>query len=318
MKKIAVLTSGGDAPGMNAAIRAVARAGFYEGMEVYGIRDGYRGLVENSFVKLSKYSVSRKLNHGGTFLATARFNEFKDDEIIKLAVQNLKSHHIDCLVTIGGDGTYRGAKKLSDFGINVICLPGTIDNDISSTEMTIGFDTARNTVVEAIDKIKDSTNSHNRCSIIEVMGRNCGDLAYHSGIGVGAEGIFTKKENFSYDKVCESVIVGKEEHKRNIIIVITENICNVIDLAEYVEKQTGVETRSTILGYIQRGGIPSAYDRLIASAMGAYAVLLIKDNIYNVGIGTTGVDYYHTPLAKALTMKTEDNDFMVFLEEALK
>lgn len=318
MKKIAVLTSGGDAPGMNAAIRAVTRACIYEGMEVYGVRDGYRGLFENSFVKLSKRSVSRKLNHGGTFLATARFNDFKKDELVKTAVHNLKRHHIDCLVVIGGDGTYRGAKKLMEFGANVICLPGTIDNDISSTQMTIGFDTARNTVVEAIDKIKDSTNSHNRCSIIEVMGRNCGDLAYHSGIGVGAEGIFAIKEDFSYDKVCETVIVAKEEHKRNIIIVVAENICNVIDLAEHVEKQTGVETRSTILGYIQRGGIPSAYDRLLASGMGAYTTLLIKDDIYNVCIGTTGTKFYCTPLDEALVAKKENDDFMMFLSEALK
>ena len=319
MKKVAVLTSGGDAPGMNAAIRAVTRTCLCKGLEVYGIRNGYRGLYNDDIFTLQKRTVSAKINQGGTFLGTARFDEFKlGDAAVKVAAANLKKRDIYYLVVIGGDGTYNGALKLSEHGINVYCLPGTIDNDIASTKMSIGFDTATNTVVEAIDKIKDNSSSHSRCSIIEVMGRNCGNIALRAGIAVGAEAIITKETDFSYDSVCEIVKESVTELKRNTIIVITENVCNVVELAKYVEEKTKTETRSTILGYIQRGGSPSAMDRYLGSSLGAYAAELIDKDVANVSIGTNGIDFYYTDLTEALKLKVESAKDMVRLSNYLK
>ncbi|MDF9867253.1 6-phosphofructokinase 1 [Bacilli bacterium PM5-3] len=318
MKKVAVLTSGGDAPGMNAAIRAVVRTCLYKNMEAYGIKEGYRGLFEDKIFKFERKSVSEKINHGGTFLGTARFDEFKNDDIVEIAANNLKKRCIDYLVVIGGDGTFNGALKLSKFGIKVACVPATIDNDIAFSQITIGFDTAVNTVIEAIDKIKDNSNSHSRCSIIEVMGRNCGDIALHSGIAVGAEEIFIDKETFTFDKVCDVVEESRKDKKRNTIIVVTENICNVIELAEYVENKTCIETRSTILGYIQRGGIPSALDRFIASGLGAHAVEMIELDNANIVVGTTGVSFYHTNIEEALNMKSNNSEDMMRLSNYLK
>lgn len=315
--KLAVLTSGGDAPGMNAAIRAITRTCLYGGIEVYGVQEGFKGLCEDNFIKLQKHDVSRKLSQGGTFLATARYNQFHEDKYVQKAITNLKKHEIDCLAIIGGEGSYKGANKLVEHGFKVFCIPATIDNDIASTQLSIGFDTASNTIIDAIDKIKESTTSHHRCSIIEVMGRSCADLAYRAGIGVGAEKVIVAQEYFSYDDVCEIVKRERDNHKQNIIIVVVENLCNVIELASYVEMKTGVETRSTILGYIQRGGSPSALDRYLATAMGAYLTKLIDENIYNVCLGTTGSQIYYTELEEALRLVKETDEYLKYLDERL-
>lgn len=318
MKKVAILTSGGDAPGMNAAIRAFTRTALANGMEVYGVRDGFKGLYEDRIFKLGTRSVSEKLNRGGTFLGSARFPEFDEYNICEVAAKNLMRKQIENVVVIGGDGSYRGALKLSRAGIKVIGIPGTIDNDIKSTQFTIGFDTAINTVVEAIDKIRDTSNSHNRCSIIEVMGRNCGDIALHSGIAVGAEAVYTSDDAFCFDDVCAVVDESRRKYKKHALIVVTENICNVIELAEYVEAKTGYDTRSTILGHIQRGGTPSAFDRFLASTLGAYAADLLNDGIFNVCVGTTGMNLYHTPLSSALEMKKDDNSYFYKIARKLQ
>lgn len=318
MKKVAILTSGGDAPGMNAAIRAFTRTALLYGMEVFGVRGGFKGLYDDRIFRLGNRSVSEKLNRGGTFLGSARFPEFNEDSVCNIAAQNLIRRDINYLIVIGGDGSYRGALKLSKAGINVIGIPGTIDNDITSSQFTIGFDTAVNTVVEAIDKIRDTSSSHTRCSIIEVMGRNWGDIALHSGIAVGAEAIYTKNDPFCFDDACKVVKEAKSKYKKHSLIVITENICNVIELAEYIEDHTGYETRSTILGHIQRGGTPSAFDRFLASTLGAYAADLINQDIYNVCVGTTGMNLYHTPIISALDLKHDDKSYFYNLAKQLK
>ncbi|MGL4383281.1 MAG: 6-phosphofructokinase [Bacilli bacterium] len=305
MKKIAILSSGGDAPGMNAAIRGVVRGCIAKGWECYGVREGFKGLYDNSIFKLGRRSVSEKLNRGGTFLGSARFPEFAQDEIAQVAVENLRNLGIDYVVVIGGDGTYKGGLKLVKFGIKVIALPGTIDNDIASSKFTIGFDTAVNTAVEAIDRVRDTSSSHNRCSVIEVMGRNCGDIALHAGISVGAEAIFTSTTTFSFDEVCQVVEQAKQNYKKHAIIVVTEHICDVNELAAVVEEKSGFETRATVLGHIQRGGVPSAFDRFIASSMGAYVALLIEEGHDNVCVGTTGNKLYYTDIVEALEMEND-------------
>ncbi|MDR1781803.1 MAG: 6-phosphofructokinase [Bacilli bacterium] len=318
MKKIAILTSGGDAPGMNAAIRGAVRAALFENYEIIGILDGFKGLYNNEFIQLSHRSVSEKLSSGGTFLGTSRFDLFFHEDNVKRAAENIEGLGIDYLIVIGGEGSYQGAYALYKQGVKVLCLPGTIDNDIASTKYTIGYDTAVNTVVEAIDKIKDSSNSHNRCSIIEVMGRKCGDIALESGVSTGAEAIITNIDQFNYDEVVNVVKEGALAKKRNTIIVITEHICNVVDLAKYVEEKTGVETRAQILGYIQRGGTPTAMDRFIGSGLGAEAISLIKQDVYNVCLGTNGFEFYFTNINEALQATKYENEYLNYLKEALK
>lgn len=318
MANIAVLTSGGDAPGMNACIRAVVRAALRNDHHVYGILSGYRGLVENSFIKLHRKSVAEKINRGGTFLGTARLDEFRQPEVVEKAYDILQEREIDLLVVIGGDGSYCGALELSKLGMKVICIPATIDNDIASSHFTIGFDTAVNTVVEGIDKIRDTSTSHERCSIIEVMGRNCGDIALHSGIAVGAELVVTNETKFSYQMVIDAVRKAQAKQKRHALIVITENICDVVSLAREVERQTQFQTTSTILGYIQRGGTPSAYDRFIASALGTYAIECFDNNIFNVCLGVNGRQLYSTPIDEALAMSGERYPLLYDIIKLLK
>lgn len=318
MKKIAILTSGGDAPGMNAAIRAVVRSGLSLGYEMYGVRDGYRGLVENNIYKMGRKSVADKLSDGGTFLGSSRLPEFAEDEVCLKAVKNLNDLGINYLVAIGGDGTYRGALKLAGHGIKVIGLPGTIDNDIVSTKFTIGFDTACNTVVEAIDKIRDTSSSHHRCTIVEVMGRHCGDIALHTGVSGGAEAIITSADNYEIEDVIKIVDDAKANMKRHALIVITENVCDVLQLARVVENKTGFETRATILGHIQRGGTPSAFDRYLASTMGAYAIKLIEQGVNSVCVGSTGNELYHTDINQALSLKPDTNQYFYDIADMLK
>ncbi|MDY4788821.1 MAG: 6-phosphofructokinase [Bacilli bacterium] len=293
MHNIGILTSGGDAPGMNAAIRAVVRSALGEGYRVFAIYDGYKGLLEDNIEEIGRYFVSEIINRGGTKLRTARLDSFKDEEVRKQAVKVLKKHDIDTLVCIGGDGTYRGALGLSRLGIHCVCLPGTIDNDIASTEQTIGFDTALNTIVEAIDKLRDTSSSHQRCSIIEVMGRRCGDLAVNAGIASGAELIISSERVMNDEMIIQSLLEDKAKGKMHEIVVVTELLTDVHALAKKIEQQVGIECRATVLGHVQRGGVPSAVDRILASRMGVAAVDAIRKG-YNscvVGIKQNNIVY---------------------------
>ncbi len=271
IKRIGVLTSGGDAPGMNAAVRAVVRAGIDSGLEVYAVYNGYLGLYTGQIERLYRKSVSDKLRLGGTFIGTARLPEFKDKEVREKAIENMKLYGLDALICIGGDGTYTGALALSEMGIKVIGVPGTIDNDLALTDYTIGFDTALNTAVECVDKLRDTSASHHRCSIVEVMGRNCGDIALWTAIAVGAEYVICKETGFDKEQMIKSINKAAE-HKNHAIIMVAENMVDVQELAKEVSERTPFQARASVLGYIQRGGKPSARDRVMASQMGAKAV----------------------------------------------
>ncbi len=275
IKKIGVLTSGGDAPGMNAAVRGVVRSALSEGLEVYGIYDGYLGLHQNRIEKLNRNSVSDVINKGGTFLGSARFPEFKDEKVRAQAIENLKMHGIDALVVIGGDGSYMGAKKLTEMGFPCIGIPGTIDNDVAGTDYTIGYLTALNTVIDAIDRLRDTSSSHQRISIVEVMGRHCGDLTLMASIAGGCEYIITPEVGLNKEELLSKVKEGIYKGKKHAIIAITELMTDANELAKYIETETGRETRATILGHIQRGGQPTAFDRVLASRMGAFSVELL-------------------------------------------
>ena len=305
--RIGVLTSGGDAPGMNAAIRAVVRAALTSGDQVFGIYDGYKGLIEGKIREFTRNDVSTILNKGGTILGTARLPEFVHEAVLKLAVKQLKVYDIEALIVIGGDGTYRGALDLCKHGIKAVGIPGTIDNDIASSEFTIGFSTAVNTACEAIEKLRDTSTSHQRCSIIEVMGRECGDLALYSDICCGAEYIFTNDTGLDKEKLLVSLKADRLAGRKHAIVVISENMTDVHKLAEEVEEYTGYECRATILGYIQRGGRPTPEDRLLAARLGRYAVDLINMNIYGVAVGVIDNKLHYTPFEEALKMENNVN-----------
>ena len=277
IKKIGILTSGGDAPGMNPAIRAVVRSCLAHGIEVYGIYDGYAGLHANKIVKLERRSVSDIINRGGTFLGTARFPEFKEESVRREAIKNLESHGIEALVVVGGDGSYMGAKKLSEMGYPCIGIPGTIDNDIAGTDYTIGFMTCLDTIVDAVDRLRDTSSSHNRISIIEMMGRYCGDLTLWASVAGGSEYVIVPEKEFDEEALLDQLAHGVEKGKKHAIIAITEHVTDVNKLAERIEARTGRETRATILGHIQRGGPPVAFDRVLASRMGAFSVKLLME-----------------------------------------
>lgn len=275
MKKIAVLTSGGDAPGMNAAVRAVARSAIYNGCKVYGVNRGYRGLIDGDLFEMDLSSVGDIIHRGGTILKSARCLEFIEEEGRQKALNVLKVFGIDGLVVIGGDGSFKGAQKLSEMGFPAIGIPGTIDNDLAYTDYTIGFDTALNTVIDAITKIRDTSYSHERLSIIEVMGRHCGDIALYAGLAGGAEIIIIPEADYNEDDICKKLIQSKNRGKAHSIIMLAEGIGGSQELAERIKDKTGIESRATILGHIQRGGSPSAFDRIIASQMGAKSVELL-------------------------------------------
>ena len=308
MMKIGVLTSGGDAPGMNAAIRAVVRAGTMYGHEIYGIKDGYQGLIDDNIVLLTHQSVSGMLNLGGTFLGTSRAPKFLEEEVRQKAVDNLKEKGIEALIVIGGDGTYLGAMDLTKMGVKTIGLPGTIDNDIAGTDFTIGFHTAVETIVDAIDKLRDTSTSHQRCSIVEVMGRHCGDLALFAGICGGAEFIITPEHPMNKEAIIERLKKHKKEGRRHAIIVITENILNVHDFANEITEKSGFAARSTVLGYIQRGGSPCPEDRILGSRMGTYAVELLNDDIYGVCVGIRDSRMVHLPFSNVVGVKRPKNE----------
>jgi 6-phosphofructokinase 1 len=285
MKKIAVLTSGGDSPGMNAAIRAVVRKGIHEELDVYGVYHGYAGLMEGKIKKLELGSVGDIIHRGGTILYSARSEEFKKDESQHKAIGQLKDLGIDGLVVIGGDGSYRGAAKLTEKGFPCVGLPGTIDNDIPGTDYTIGYDTALNTVVENIDKIRDTATSHDRTFIIEVMGRHAGDIALFSGVAVGAETILIPERTFELNDVVEKLNKGIKRGKKHSIIVLAEGVCSANELAEQLKEKYQLETRISVLGHIQRGGSPTGFDRVLASRLGARAVELLLQGKSGRAIG---------------------------------
>ena len=304
-KKIAILTSGGDAPGMNAAIRAAAKAAMAKGMKVYGVQRGYLGMLNDEIFPMDSGYVSGIIDRGGTRLLTARCLEFKDPKFRAIAAQNLKKRGIEGLVVIGGDGSYRGADLLSkEHGIKVIGIPGTIDLDIACTDYTIGFDTAVNTAMEAIDKVRDTSTSHERCSVIEVMGRDAGYLALWCGIANGAEKILMPEEK-DYDEkaLIKDILENKKRGKKNYIIINAEGVGDSINMAKRIEDATGIETRATILGHMQRGGSPTCKDRVYASTMGAMAVDLLCQGKTNRVVGYKNGQFIDFDIEEALAMK---------------
>ncbi len=281
-KSIAVLTSGGDAPGMNAAVRAVVRSGINMGMRVYGVYRGYNGLLNGDVKEMNLRSVSEIIGNGGTMLYTARSEEFKKKEAQERAADYCRSMGISGVVVIGGDGSFRGAQALTNAGINCIGVPGTIDNDIACSEYTVGFDTAMNTAIDMVDRIRDTAQSHDRCSIVEVMGRRCGDIALQTGISAGATAILVPEVEFNIEKdVISRIINTQKTGKKHFIIVVAEGVGKVNDLAKYIEQRLGIEARATILGHVQRGGTPTVRDRVVASQMGYKAVELLNQGMGN-------------------------------------
>ena len=278
IRKIAILTSGGDAPGMNACLRACIRAGLYAGKEMYVVYDGLRGLVEGDIHQVNKEFTQDIINRGGTIIRSARLPEFKEYEVNKRAADNLKDFEIDALIGIGGDGTFRGLQCLSKHGIICIGIPATIDNDVGSTDETIGFSTALNTICECVDKLKDTSGSHQRCSLIEVMGRHCGDLAMFAALAEGAEGVICVEHPLKEEKLFRKLRQMKAQNKSHAIIIVSENLLDINELAKKIAKETGFEARTEVLGRLQRGGSPTAHDRILAARLGARAVSLLVDN----------------------------------------
>ncbi|MCT2343029.1 6-phosphofructokinase [Niallia taxi] len=303
MKRIGVLTSGGDAPGMNAAVRAVVRKAIYHNVEVYGVIGGYAGLISGNFKKLEVGSVGDIIHRGGTFLFSARCEEFKTKEGQQKGIEQLKKHGIDGLVVIGGDGSYMGAKALTEQGYPCVGVPGTIDNDIPGTELTIGFDTALNTVIDAIDKIRDTATSHERTFIVEVMGRNAGDIALWSGLAGGAETILIPEEGFHIDEVVDRLKKGSERGKKHSIIIVAEGVCSGVEIGRQIEEHTGFDTRVSVLGHMQRGGSPTAADRVLASRLGAYAVELLVEGKGGRAVGIEKNQLVDYDIIEALSRK---------------
>ena len=281
-KSIAVLTSGVDAPGMNAAVRAVVRAGINKGMRVYGVYRGYNGLLNGDVQEMNLRSVSDIIGFGGTMLYTARSEEFATPAGIKKAADFCRSIDVSGVVVIGGDGSFKGARALTNAGINCIGIPGTIDNDIACSEYTVGFDTAMNTAIQMVDRIRDTAQSHDRCSIVEVMGRRCGDIALQTGIATGATAILVPEIPYNIERdVIQRIVNTQKTGKKHFIVVVAEGVGKVAELANYIENRLGIETRATILGHVQRGGSPTLRDRVVASEMGFRAVELLEKNLGN-------------------------------------
>ena len=302
-KNIAVLTSGGDAPGMNAAVRAVVRTGLNFGMKVYGVMRGYNGLLNGDLKEMNMRSVSDIMQHGGTALFTARSPEFNTPEGVKKAAAVCREKGIDGVVVIGGDGSFRGARDLTGEGILTIGVPGTIDNDIACTDYTIGYDTALNTAMEMIDRIRDTTESHDRCSVVEVMGRRCGDIALNTGVAVGALTTLVPEIPYDFDKdILQRIRLAQSTGKRHYIIVVAEGVGHTQELAERIQKETGIESRATILGHVQRGGAPTLRDRVVASRMGYHAVELLQNGTGNRVVAMKGEQIVDFDITEALDM----------------
>ena len=312
IKTIGVLTSGGDAPGMNPAIRAVVRAAIFNGFAVKGIRHGYNGLINDDIFDMNLRSVSEIIHRGGTMLYTARSDEFTTLEGQLKAVANCKKHGIDALVVIGGDGSFRGAQAISRHGIKTIGIPGTIDNDIACSDYTIGFDTALNTAMEMIDKLRDTTQSHERCSVVEVMGRHAGYIAVNTGIATGALCVLVPEQPWDIDKdVIARIKETQAEGKKNFLIIVAEGAGKALEIAEEIQAKTGLDTRGTVLGHVQRGGSPSMRDRVVAAQMGVHAIELLQAGSYNRVVALKNdviVDY---EIEEALNMKKELDPIML-------
>lgn len=318
MKAIGVLTSGGDAPGMNAAIRAVVRTGISKGLQVMGIKRGYNGLINGEIYEMNHSSVSDIIQRGGTILKTARSEEFRTPEGRKKAYNVLKVFGIEGLIVIGGDGSFKGAQLLSsEYDVKTIGLPGTIDNDLAYTDYTIGFDTALNTVLDAINKLRDTSTSHERVSIVEVMGRRCGDIALYSGLAGGAESIIIPEQKFNLDDLCKTIIEGKVRGKVHNLIVLAEGVGGAAELTKKIEEVTGIEARATVLGHIQRGGSPSAFDRVLASRLGARAVELLIEGKSQRVVGIKNNQIVDYDITEAIQMKKETDNNLYDLAEIL-
>ena len=318
VKTIGVLTSGGDAPWMNATIRAVVRTALANGLNVKGIRRGYTGLLEEDIIDMDSHSVSDIIQRGGTILYTARCPEFRTEEGQKKGAEICRKHGIDGLVVIGGDGSFQGARKLANLGINTVGLPGTIDLDIACTDYTIGFDTAINTAMEAIDKVRDTSTSHERCSIIEVMGRNAGYIALWCGIANGAEDILiTERYDHDEQKIIDNIIEKRSKGKKHYIIINAEGIGDSYGMAKRIEEATGMETRATIIGHIQRGGSPTCKDRVYASAMGAKAVDLLCEGATNRVVGYRNGQFVDYDIQEALSMEKDIDQYLYDMSRKL-
>jgi len=318
IKTIAVLTSGGDAPGMNAAMRAVVREALYKGKNVKGITRGYAGLLNEEIMDMTASSVSDTISRGGTKLQTARCTEFVDPDVQKQAAEICRKHGIDAIVVIGGDGSFRGAQKLASLGINTVGVPGTIDLDIACTDYTIGFDTAINTAMEAIDKIRDTSTSHERCTIIEVMGRHAGYIALWCGIASGAEDILLpEKYNHNEQDIINHVFENRKKGKQHHIIINAEGIGNSTEMAKRIEAATGMECRASILGHMQRGGIPTCKDRVYATVMGAMAVDLLCEGKSNRVVAYKDGEFCDFDIDEALAMKKKIPDYMYYISKSL-
>lgn len=317
MKRIGVLTSGGDSPGMNAAVRAVVRKAIYHNVEVYGIYNGYSGLINGKIEKLEIGSVGDIIHRGGTKLYTARCPEFKTVEGREKGIENLKKFGIEGLVVIGGDGSFMGAKKLTELGFPCVGVPGTIDNDIPGTDFTIGFDTALNTVIDAIDKIRDTATSHERTYVVEVMGRHAGDIALWSGLAGGAESILIPEADYDMDEIIARLRRGHERGKKHSIIIVAEGVGGGVEFGKRIEEETSLETRVSVLGHIQRGGSPSAFDRVLASRLGAYAVELLLEGRGGRCVGIQSNELVHHDILDILDKKHTVDQNMYRLSQEL-
>ncbi|MBQ4506482.1 MAG: 6-phosphofructokinase [Firmicutes bacterium] len=316
MTKVGVLTSGGDAPGMNAAIRAAVRNGIANGMKMYGIERGYEGLIDGDIYEMDIASVGDIIHRGGTKLQTARSKRFMTEEGLDKAVMMIQNFGLDAVIVIGGEGSFKGAATLADRGINVMCVPCTIDNDMGYTDTTIGFDTAVNTVLSAIGNIRDTSSSHERTTIIEVMGRSCGDIALYAGLAGGAESVLIPELPFDLNAVCMRIVQGRNRGKKHNIIIKAEGVnIETNELADMIHERTGVDTKVVVLGYLQRGGTPTASDRLFATRASFKAIELIRDGASNRAIGLAGMEIVHYPLKEAIEIPTRPaTDFLRLID----
>lgn len=317
MKRIGVLTSGGDAPGMNAAIRAVVRKANYHGVEVYGIYHGYEGFIKGDMELLDLGSVGGIIQRGGTKLYSSRCSEFREEKYRLQGIENMKKAGVEGLVVIGGDGSFRGAHDLTKLGFPCIGVPGTIDNDVAGTEYTIGFDTALNTVVNAIDKIRDTATSHENSFIIEVMGRDAGDIALWAGLAAGAESVIIPEEPYDIDDIIYRMKRGEARNKKHSIIIVAEGVMPASELAKLLKEKAGIETRITVLGHIQRGGSPTAFDRVLAGRLGARAVELLIEGKSGRAVGIKNHQVYDYDLQEIFTTKHKADTSLYALSKEL-
>ncbi len=317
MKKIGVLTSGGDAPGMNAAIRAIVRTGIYHDLKVFGIQRGYTGLLHGEIKEMHIASVGDIIHRGGTILKTSRCEEMKTEAGINKAIGILEKNEIDGLIVIGGDGSFQGVNQLGRGNIKVMGIPGTIDNDLAYTDYTIGFDTAVNTVLDSISKIRDTSMSHEKVTIIEVMGRHCGDIALYAGLAGGAESILVPEEQYEVKKICEKMLQGRKRGKAHNIIMLAEGRGSAAELQKEILNNTGIDSRVTVLGYLQRGGVPTAVDRILASRMGAMAVNLLIEGKSNRAIGIKDNHLINIDIMEALMKRKVFDQEMYNLSQIL-